>query len=137
MALDLNELNKSKQPIQGLEIRVVEDDEAMRTWAKVFTLGYNLPLEWTDGILDMWQRLGLDLPIRNYLGYLNGESVATASLFFGGGAAGIYSVAVLPALRGKGLGKALTIKPLLDARGMGYRIAVLQSSEWATTFTKN
>jgi predicted GNAT family acetyltransferase len=38
-------------------------------------------------------------------------------------------VATLPEARGKGIGAVLTLGPLLDAREMGYRIGILQSSE--------
>jgi ribosomal protein S18 acetylase RimI-like enzyme len=43
--------------------------------------------------------------------------------------AGIYDVATLPEARGRGIGSTLTLVPLLDARRVGYRTGVLQSSE--------
>jgi len=129
MAVDLRALNESQQTVGGLEIRVAADEESIRTWSTVFTAGYGLPLDWENLVFDAWLKLGLDLPIRNYVGYLNGKPIATATLFNGGGAAGIWSVATLPEARGKGIGAAITLKPLQDAREMGYRIGVLQSSE--------
>jgi predicted acetyltransferase len=60
---------------------------------------------------------------------LNGKAVATSSLFLSGRAAGIYSVSTLPRARGKGIGAVLTLRPLQEAREMGYRVGVLQSSE--------
>jgi ribosomal protein S18 acetylase RimI-like enzyme len=129
MAVDLHELSHGTQPADGLEIRSVDDEESLHTWTKVFVEGYGLPPAWEPIAFDLWLQLGLDLPIRNYLGYLNGEPVSTSTVFYGGGAAGIYCVATLPEARGKGIGAALTLKPLLDAREMAYRIGVLQSSE--------
>jgi ribosomal protein S18 acetylase RimI-like enzyme len=129
MAVDLNEMNDSIQSVDGFEIRTVDDEESLKNWAKVFVNGYGLPPAWESITFDLWVQLGLDLPIRNYLGYWNGEPVSTSTVFYGGGAAGIYCVATLPEARGKGIGAAITLKPLQDAREMGYRVGVLQSSE--------
>ena len=128
MAVDLHEMNGFMPQVDGLEIRPVEDEHSLRMWAKVFTRGYGLPPEWECVAFDLWRKLGLDLPMRNYIGTLNGEPVSTSSLFIGGGVAGVYCVSTLPGARGKGLGTALTVKPLRDAREMGYRIGVLHSS---------
>ena len=129
MAVDLDTLDESMQKTKGLEIRAVEDEESMRTWAHIFTAGYGLPLDWEKVICDTWLTLGLDFPIKNYLGYFDDEPVSTSTIFLGGGVAGIYDVATLPEMRGKGLGAALTLHPLLEARKAGYQIGVLQSSE--------
>lgn len=128
MAVDLHEMNGFMPQVDGLEICPVEDETSLRMWAKVFTRGYGLPPEWERVTFDLWRKLGLDFPIRNYLGTLNGEPVSTSSLFIGGGVAGVYCVSTLPWERGKGLGTALTVKPLQDARKMGYRVGVLHSS---------
>jgi ribosomal protein S18 acetylase RimI-like enzyme len=129
MAIDLLEMDESVQSVDGIEIRIAGDAESMRTWAKVFTKGYSLPPAWESIAFDVWMQLGLDLPMRNYLGYLNGRPVSTSTVFYGGGVAGIYCVSTLPEARGKGIGAAITLKPLQEARDMGYRVGVLQSSE--------
>ena len=129
MAVDLNQLNESSQPPDGFEVRSVDDEESLRTWINVFIYGFGLPPAWESIAFDLWRQLGLDLPMRNYLGYLEGKPVSTSTLFYGGGVAGIYCVATFPEARGKGAGAAITLKPLQDAREKGYRIGVLQSSD--------
>jgi len=129
MAVNLHEMSNEIQPADGFEIRSVDDEESLRKWAEVFINGYGLPPNWESIAFDLWMQLGLDFPIRNYLGYLNGKPVSTSTVFYGGGAAGIYCVATLPEARGKGIGAAITLKPLQDAREKGYRIGVLQSSD--------
>jgi predicted GNAT family acetyltransferase len=39
------------------------------------------------------------------------------------------NVATLKEWRGKGLGAAVTLQPLLDAREQGYRVGVLEASD--------
>lgn len=129
MAMDIQGLDEFVQTVDGLEVRVAADEESTRVWSHIFTLGYGLPPDWESQVYELWLKLGTDLPIRSYVGYLNGKPVATSCLFIGGGVAGIYSVATLPEARGKGIGTVLTLKPLQDAREMGYRIGVLQSSD--------
>lgn len=129
MAVVLNELTESPGAVKGLEIQAVTDEATLQTWVEVFIHGYGLPESWLAPALDLWRQFGFELPLRNYLGYLNGKPVSTSTLFHGGGAAGIYCVATLPEARGQGLGATLTLQPLLDARAEGYQVGVLQSSQ--------
>lgn len=129
MAMDLREMVEPGQTVNGFEIREVMDDASLKIWAHIFTTGYGLPAAWEPSVCELEQRLGLDLPVRNFLGYWNGEPAATSTLFLGAGVAGIYNVATMPGARGKGIGAAMTLRPLQDARELGYRIGILQSSE--------
>ena len=129
LAVELRALNEPAQRVDGLQIRRVEDEDLVHSWGAAFTRGYGMPTEWEPAIHDIAVRLGSDFPVRNYLGYWNGEPVATSSLFLGAGVAGIYNVSTLPKARGKGIGGALTLHPLQEAREMGYRIGTLQSSD--------
>jgi GNAT superfamily N-acetyltransferase len=128
LAVELQSLNEPARVVDGLQVRLVEEEELVHSWGATFTRGYGMPTEWEPAIHDIALKLGWDFPVRNYLGYWNGEPVATSSLFFGAGVAGIYNVSTLPKARGQGIGAALTLRPLQEARDMGYRIGILQSS---------
>lgn len=97
----------------------------------VFVEAYEIP-EWAgQAWVDATLKIGMDkTPWRMFVGYLDNEPVATNMLFNGGGVASVYAVATLPSARGKGIGGAITLKPLLEAREKdGYQYAVLFSTE--------
>lgn len=70
-----------------------------------------------------------DASFHHYVGYLNGEPVTSSTLLLAAGLAGIYDVSTEPAARRQGLGRAITMAALMEARTRGYRYAVLQSSD--------
>ena len=71
----------------------------------------------------------IEAPRSRYLAWLNGEPVATAMATYASGVVGIYNVVTLPAARGRGIGRSVTLASLLEARARGYRVAVLHSTE--------
>jgi hypothetical protein len=117
-------------PIQHpLTIRPVEDQHTLAEWARTFMQGYEIPEAEMPTFLALIESLGTNLPFRYYLGFLNDRPVAASTLFLGAGVAGIYNVATVAAARGQGIGSVMTLTPLYEARDMGYRAGVLQSSE--------
>jgi GNAT superfamily N-acetyltransferase len=98
-------------------------------------VGFEMPQFAVEGLFEVLSALGLteESPWRNYVGRLDGEAVTTASLAFVAGVAGIYNVATLPKVRRRGLGTAMTIAALREARELGYRIGILQSSAVGTS----
>jgi GNAT superfamily N-acetyltransferase len=128
MAIDLSNLPSIELSSNNLTIQTVSHLAELQVWSQTFFQGYELPIEFAQNYFEIISPLGLSLPVRYYLGYQNGQPVAVSTLFLAAGVAGIYNVATLPAARGKGLGTALTMAPLLDARLAGYKVGVLQSS---------
>lgn len=129
MATDLSKLRAAAEPPEGLEILPVQDAGTLQDWIEPFVSGFGLPATLAGDMAELFAGLGLGLPLRHYLGYLDGEPVATSTLYLGAGVAGIYNVATRAEARGRGIGTALTLAPLRDAQALGYKVGVLQSSE--------
>lgn len=126
MALDLHALNDDIQMPDYFSIVQAIDQKTLDDWRDVFTLSFETPVSagqaWVDATL---QAGGANAPWQMYVGYLDKKPVATSLLFKGAGVAGIYGVGTLPEMRRKGLGAAITLKPLQDAPQQGYHYAVL------------
>jgi GNAT superfamily N-acetyltransferase len=132
MVADLSLMNEAAldQVPQGFIIEEIADEKSLRDFKNVFVEVYDIP-EWAgQAWVDAALRVGIGrTPWKMYLGRLNGKPVATNMLFNGGGVASVYAVGTVPSARGKGIGGAITLKPLLEARAMSYHYAVLFSSE--------
>jgi GNAT superfamily N-acetyltransferase len=110
----------------GFKIEIAQDETALYDFRQVFMTSFNVP-EWSaQAWVDATLTLGINhAPWTIYVGRLDDEPVACTLLFNGGGVASVYGVGTIPSARGKGIGAAITLKPLLDAWEMGYRYGVL------------
>jgi GNAT superfamily N-acetyltransferase len=129
MAADLLALNEESRAPAGLTIRPVTDDKGLTEWVHTTFAGFGFPTSLERAFSDVLAGLGFDLPARNYVGLLDGRPVATSTLFLAAGTAGVYWVSTIPEARRRGIGTALTLAPLREARAMGYRVGILHASE--------
>jgi ribosomal protein S18 acetylase RimI-like enzyme len=114
----------------GVSVAAVEDAETLAAWSRVLCDSFGAPRPFGDAFADLAAAIGLGprSPFRHYLASVNGQPVATCSLFFGAGVAGIYNVSTLPERRRRGIGRRVTAAAMQDARSHGYRTAILHSS---------
>ena len=127
MAVELSALNEDLSNPVELVIERVGDRDTLKRWVVAFAAGFGLSGS-ERASFDLYAGLGFDLPLRSYVGCLKGEPVATAQLFLGAGVAGVYCVSTVPQARCCGIGAALTLAALREARDEGYRAGILQSS---------
>lgn len=117
-------------PVPGLEIRRVEGEPDFQRYLDTF--GPILaPSEAFRTVFATGARgIGFapDAAEVHFLGLLDGEPVATASLLTAGGAAGIYNVTTVERARGRGIGAALTAAAVRAGRERGMEVATLQAS---------
>jgi GNAT superfamily N-acetyltransferase len=129
MAADLRSLPDSLPTRIGLKIVPVVAGKTLRQWIHVASTGFGVREEFEKVWYDFFVDAIFDTRFRTYLALLNDQPVATSQLFLSAGVAGIYNVTCIPEARGQGIGAAITLTPLLQAREMGYRISILQASQ--------
>ncbi len=114
----------------GLTIERLDDDSQLDAFAATFTVGLEVP-DWAGASwAEFFRAHGAhSRPIAPYLGFLDGEPVATNMLFCGGGVASVYGVATVPSARGRGIGAAMTLAPYRHAFETGWERAVIFATE--------
>jgi ribosomal protein S18 acetylase RimI-like enzyme len=130
MAADLSAVRIDDRSPGGLEIRRVRTAPELQDLARIVAANWTPP---DPEVLRFYELaasvlLNPDSPQWLYVGYLAGEPVATAELTVGGGVVGLYNICTLGAYRRRGIGTAMTLQPLLDARESGVHTGVLQAA---------
>jgi ribosomal protein S18 acetylase RimI-like enzyme len=114
------------KPLPRLDIRRVGDAATREAFCTIGSVCFHVPEPWFLEVFDgesVWDRFA------GYVGYLNGEPIATTAAVLGGGAVGIYNVATLPQFQRRGYGEAVMRHALADARALhGVERSILQST---------
>jgi GNAT superfamily N-acetyltransferase len=130
MAIDLDLMDARPETLANFAIQKVSNLEMQTLWARIAAVGTGFP----DDAVHAMARLEATLTDpeykaqHRYIGLLNGTPVATSALVLDSGVAGIYAVATIPEARRQGIGRIMTLMPLLEARQIGYRVGTLQAS---------
>jgi GNAT superfamily N-acetyltransferase len=128
MAVILENLNENTSMPEGFNIQAVVGNETLKQWCQVCAKGNGMPDFVAESYYEVMHYVDPN-HVRAYIGVLHGEPVATSLLFLAAGVAGIGNVATLPAARRQGIGTLMTLTPLLEARGIGYKAGVLQATQ--------
>lgn len=131
MGIALADLPATLAVPEGVTVERVRDRASLEEWVRTSGVGFGIP----DPIVGelraavLRDDLGDAAAAHYYLARLHGEPVATAAVTLAAGVAGIFAVTAIETARGRGIGAAVTMAPLLDARERGYYVGVLQASE--------
>lgn len=110
-------------------IERVNDQQSFARWVTVVIDGFGFPESARALATGLFMALGYSDPFYQYLAWLGDEPAAAASLVLDDTNAGIFNVATLPAMRGKGIGSAITAHALHEAHAAGRHSALLVASE--------
>jgi ribosomal protein S18 acetylase RimI-like enzyme len=129
MAGDIDHIGAQPSDV-AIEVQPVRDSATLAVWTRVLCHAFGAPHTFGEAFADLAAAIGLgpSSNFRHFLAVVNGEPVATCSLFLGAGVAGIYDVGTLPERRRRGFGAAITRAAIADAAAAGYRVAILHSS---------
>jgi GNAT superfamily N-acetyltransferase len=115
------------EPVTGLEVRAVADGATAQDWERTLVEAYPDPSQ-------LPFRPGCFLPVRaldapnwrHWVGYLDGEAVATSSAYIGAHHVDVEMISARPGVRGRGVGRVVTAAATLAAPD---RPAMLVSSD--------
>lgn len=130
MAVEVESITESPD-IPGLNFEIAENERKRKLWAEILNSSVGLNQK------QVFEAVKVELKLKGpkynsqyrYLGYLFDEPVATGLLNLSSGLAGIYCIATIPRARKMGIGTAITLKAIEHSRELGYKVAVLTSSE--------
>ncbi len=130
MAVDLQSLSERPSVPDALTIERILDLQGLQRWTSTLARGFGAGPHEAIWVGEMYAKLGFEDEgsWHHYLARLEGEPIATTSMYFSAGVAGIYFVFTLPEGRRQGIGGAITWTALRDARQVGFRVGVLGAS---------
>lgn len=115
MAMNLADLAPEPELPNGVEIRPALDEDAVRDYARIYPLLFDVPLDdWGDALveaeLELFSRAGDTF--HRYVAYRDGMPIAAGMTVGKGEAAVLETLCTLPELRGQGIGRVVATRAL-------------------------
>jgi ribosomal protein S18 acetylase RimI-like enzyme len=135
MAMDLDDLPPEEASPPGVRIELLDDADDIDTYVDLLMreMQHSHGVASTDARAirrrHLLGKLGKDPDSRRFVAWLDGQPVATSRLSMAGGAAGLYTVVTMPEARGRGIGRAMTLRAFHAGRDAGMRIGTLQATD--------
>lgn len=125
--METDQFPAPRRALPDLEYRLVADRETRSSFSHLVTACFHIPPSVTLAVYEHDEPWLAPLDI--WLGYHDGQAVTSAAVIAAAGGLGIYSVATLPAWRGRGYAEAVMRHAVADQRRKGVEgPLVLQSS---------
>ena len=130
MALNLASLPDEPLP-RGLTIRPADEPRDLEACVRIAASTFRIDETLVPRLVDIERGMPADHRDNTvaFLGRIAGKPVATSMLFTSAGVAGLYFVGTLPAARGRGIARAMTVHAMREGRERGYRVGTLQATE--------
>jgi len=139
MAYNIKILNTESELLNKVEIIKVESLDNLKVWNDIILTGFEFPKEVrSDFFFEAFSFILLNnrASVCAFLAYYDGNPVASSLVLYKAGVAGIHMVTTLEEARGKGIGTAITLASLREAKKLGYETAILHSSEMGLNIYK-
>jgi len=139
MAYNLNILSTERELLDKVEIIKIENMETLKVWNEIILTGFSFPKEvQSDFLYETFSFILLNdrTSASAFLAYYHGNPVASSLVLYKAGVAGIHMVTTLEEVRGKGIGTAITLAPLNEAKKLGFETAILHSTEMGLNMYK-
>jgi ribosomal protein S18 acetylase RimI-like enzyme len=99
----------------------------------LLALSIILPIDEQQAIQSFYEQsapilLSKNCSLRLFVGYESGKPISLSSSFCDEEIVSIFDVIVLPEMRGKGLGKAMTLRAMSDAQKRGFNKCILTAT---------
>lgn len=125
-------LQPPNRPLPNLDYFRVNNERERRAFCSIGSVCFHVPPGWFEEIFD--RRMKDRRDFEAWVGYRNGEPIASAATVTTGSVIGVYNIAVLPAYRGRGYAEAVMRHAVAQAsERTGLERVILQSTRQAFT----